>query len=231
MSTLQSTPLSTSQSSAKPPFLLHIGNKNYSSWSLRPWLLLRHAGIPFAEHLIPLFVPGYEAAIRAVSPSGKLPVLDHGDVRVWDSLAICEYVAELHPELWPADPVARAVARSVSAEMHAGFTALRSAFTCNIRRRSERRASPEVQADIDRIAALWTDCRTRFGQGGPFLFGAFSVADAMYGPVCFRFQTYGVQLTGVAGDYLADMLASPAMRELAHDADLEPMAVAKYDDM
>ena len=218
-------------STANTPYLLHIGNKNYSSWSMRPWLLLRQAGIPFDEHLIPLFVPGYEDAIRAVSPSGKLPVLQHGDVTVWDSLAISAYLGELHPQLWPRDPAARAVARSVSAEMHAGFMALRSSFTCNIRRRSPRTPSPEVQADIDRIAAIWTDCRTRFGQGGPFLFGTFSVADAMYGPVCFRFQTYGVNLSGVAGVYLAHMLATPAMQELAHAAAAEPHAIAKYDTM
>lgn len=212
-----------------PSYTLVIGNKNYSSWSMRPWLLLRHFEIPFAEQVIPLFEPGYAAAIRAFSPSGKVPLLIHGDLRIWDSLAICEYLAERHPVLWPQDAAARAMARSVSAEMHAGFMALRSHFQCNIRRRTPRVPAPEVQADIDRITQLWTDCRSQFGQAGPFLFGAFSVADAMYAPVCFRFQTYGVHLSGAAGVYLATMLATSAMQELAHDAALEPFRIAKYE--
>ncbi len=212
-----------------PTYTLIIGNKNYSSWSMRPWLLLRHFEIPFAERVIPLFEPGHDAAIRAVSPSGKVPLLQDGDLQIWDSLAICEYLAERHPGLWPRDPAARAIARSVSAEMHSGFLALRSNFQCNIRRRAPRTPTPEIQADIDRIAQLWTDCRGRFGQGGPFLFGEFSIADAMYAPVCFRFQTYGVQLSGAAGVYLATMLATPALRALADDAAAEPFRIAKYE--
>jgi len=210
-------------------YTLVIGNKNYSSWSLRPYLLLRHFAIPFTAQLIPLFEPGYDAAIRAVSPSGKVPLLIDGDLKIWDSLAICEYLAERHPGLWPQDPEARAIARSVSAEMHAGFMALRSAFTCNIRRRTPTVPSPEVQADINRIAALWTECRAQFGQSGPYLFGDFSIADAMYAPVCFRFQTYGVQLSGAAGVYLTTMLATPALQELARDAEAEPHRIAKYE--
>ncbi len=212
-----------------PVYTLVIGNKNYSSWSLRPWLVLRHFEIPFTEQMIPLFEPGYDALIRAVSPSGKVPLLIDGDVRVWDSLAICEYLAERHPQLWPRDPVARAFARSVTAEMHSGFMALRMNFQCNVRRRTSREASADVQADIDRIAQLWTECRARFGQEGPYLFGAFSIADAFYAPVCFRLQTYGVQLSGPAGVYLATMLATPALQELARDAAAEPHAIAKYE--
>lgn len=210
-------------------YTLYIGNKNYSSWSVRPWLLLRQAGIPFTEHVIPLFLPGSAEKIAALSPSGKVPLLQHRDLQIWDSLAICEYLAERHPHLWPQDPQARAVARAVSAEMHSGFQALRNDFTMNIRRRTPRQPSPEVQADIARIAALWTDCRARFGQNGPFLFGEFSIADAMFGPVCFRFQTYGVNLDGAAGVYVRHMLAQPAFQELARDAAAEPFAIAKYE--
>ena len=211
------------------PYTLVIGNKNYSSWSMRPWLVLRHFGIAFSEQMIPLFEPGYDAAIRAVSPSGKVPLLVDGDLHVWDSLAICEYLAERHPGLWPQDPAARAIARSVSAEMHSGFLALRMNFQCNIRRRTPRTPPPEVQADINRIVALWTDCRARFGEGGPYLFGAFSIADAMYAPVCFRFQTWGVQLSGAAGVYMATMLATPALQDLARDAIAEPYRIGKYE--
>ncbi len=210
-------------------YTLIIGNKNYSSWSMRPWLVLRHFGIAFSEQLIPLFEPGYDAAIRAVSPSGKVPLLVDGDLHVWDSLAICEYLAERHSGLWPQDPAARAIARSVSAEMHSGFLALRTNFQCNIRRRTPRAPTPEVQADINRIVALWTDCRARFGQDGPYLFGAFSIADAMYAPVCFRFQTWGVQLSGAAGVYMATMLATPALQDLARDAIAEPYRIGKYE--
>ncbi len=212
-----------------PNYTLVMGNKNYSSWSMRPWLVLRHFEIPFTEHVIALFEPGHDAAIRAFSPSGKVPLLVDGDLRVWDSLAICEYLAERHAGLWPQDPAARAIARAVSAEMHAGFMALRSAFTCNIRRRTPTTPTPEVQADIDRISQLWTDCRARFGQDGPYLFGAFSIADAMYAPVCFRFQTYGVDLSGAAGVYLATMLATPALQDLSRDALAEPHRIAKYE--
>ena len=210
-------------------YTLVIGNKNYSSWSMRPWLVLRHFEIPFTERVVALYQPGYEAAIRAISPSGKLPLLVHGDLHVWDSLAICEYLAEHHRGMWPDDPAARAVARSVSAEMHSGFMALRSAFTCNIRRRTPTLPPPEVQADIDRIAQLWSDCRTRFGQDGPYLFGAFCIADAMFAPVCFRFQTYGVHLSGAAGVYLETMLATPALQDLARDAAAEPFTIARYE--
>lgn len=191
---------------------LIIGNKNYSSWSLRPWLAARAAGLGFEEIRIALFLPGSREKILAHSPSGKVPCLiDHG-LTVWDSLAICEYLAEKAPQLWPADPAARAVARAVSAEMHAGFQALRTHMSMDIRKDNAGLGrNPEVDADIARITAIWNDCRSRFGQGGPYLFGRFSIADAMYAPVCFRFLGYGVRPAAAAGDYLAAMLADPHM--------------------
>ncbi|MFZ1642094.1 MAG: glutathione S-transferase family protein [Candidatus Contendobacter sp.] len=187
---------------------LVIGNKNYSSWSLRPWLAARHAGIEFDEIRVSLFTPEGTAQIQQYSPSGKVPVWREGEFMVWDSLAICEYLAERAPALWPVDSAARAVARSVCAEMHSGFTALRNGMPMNVRARGRRVAiTPEIAADIDRIAALWTDCRSRFGASGPWLFGAFSIADAMFGPVVLRFATYGVSRPGVVGDYAAIWMA------------------------
>lgn len=213
-------------------YTLIIGNKNYSSWSMRPWLLMKHFGIPFEERYIPLFTDDYKQKILKYSPSGRVPCLLDGDLAVWDTLAICEYLAERHAGLWPANPAARAVARSVSAEMHSSFTVLRSMLGMNIRRRAPRPiASPEVQADVDRIVQLWTDCRQRFGKrgDGPFLFGAFSIADAMYAPVGFRFQTYGIAPEGLAGEYLSAMLASPALAALQEEADKEQEVIEVYD--
>jgi glutathione S-transferase len=211
---------------------LIIGNKNYSSWSLRAWLAARATGQLFEEIRIPLFIPGSRERILAHSPSGKVPCLiDHG-LAVWDTLAICEYLAEKSPSLWPADPAARAVARAVSAEMHSGFGALREHMSMNIRKDYAGHGhSPAVDADIGRIAAIWNDCRTRFGamDGGPFLFGAFSAADAMYAPVCFRFKTYGVKPGGAAGEYLATMLAQPLMLEWEAAARDESESIATED--
>ncbi len=195
---------------------LVIGNKNYSSWSMRPWLVLRHFGIPFDEVRIPLYLPESRPQLETWSPSGLVPLLRDGDLKVWDSLAICEYLNERFPEhrLWPDDRAARAVARAVSAEMHAGFTALRSNMVMNIRARHPGKGrTPECAQDIERIVALWTDCRARFGAGGDFLFGRFSIADAMYAPVATRFQTYGVELDGAARTYADALLALPALRE------------------
>lgn len=211
-------------------YTLIIGNKNYSSWSMRPWLLMRHFGIAFEERFIPLFSADFKREVLRYSPSGKVPCLLDGELAVWDSLAICEYLAERHPGLWPEDAAARAVARSVSAEMHSGFTALRSALGMNIRRHAPRPiASPDIQKDVDRIVRLWTECRERFGGGGPYLFGEFSIADAMYAPVCFRFQTYGVAPEGIAGEYLAAMLASPVLVRLAQEAAEEKEVIERYD--
>jgi len=187
---------------------LVIGNKNYSSWSLRPWLAARHAGIDFDEIRIALDTPETVAQLQHYSPSARVPVWREGELVVWDSLAICEYLAERAPTLWPADATARAVARSVSAEMHSGFTALRSGMPMNARARGRRvPLTPELAADIDRIAAIWTDCRSRFGASGPWLFSAFSVADAMFGPVVLRFVTYGVSQPGAVDGYVATWMA------------------------
>ncbi|HQR03168.1 MAG: glutathione S-transferase family protein [Proteobacteria bacterium] len=211
-------------------YTLIIANKNYSSWSMRPWLLMTQFGIPFHEMFIPLFQPDTQARLRAQSPSGRVPCLIDGDLSVWDSLAICEYLAERHPGLWPADPADRAVARAVCAEMHSGFTALRSQYGMNIRRRSPRTVTdPALAADIARIEAIWNTCRTRSGAAGPYLFGAFSIADAYYAPVCFRFQTYGVIPQGVAGEYLSMMLRTSSLLTLTAQAAAEPESIAEYD--
>ena len=215
-----------------PRLTLVIGNKNYSSWSLRPWLLLRQAGIPFEEVRIPLYAPGSTEALATWSPSGKVPALHDGDLRVWDSLAICEYLAERFPDkqLWPADAAARAVARSVSAEMHSGFAGLRENMVMNIRGRYPGKGrTPECLADIERIVAIWTDCRAQFGGGGDFLFGRFGIADAMFAPVVLRFQTYGVALEGTARDYAEAILALPALQAWMADALAETERIEKFD--
>lgn len=200
---------------------LVIANKNYSSWSLRPWLALKQAGLPFSVTVIPLKQDDTKAQILARSPSGKVPALIHDGVTVWDSLAICEYVAELAPDagLWPTAPATRAVARSVSAEMHSGFTALRSNMPMNIRGDlSGWGRAPGVAEDVARIEAIWTDVRQRFGATGPYLFGGFTIADAMYAPVVARFKTYGVTVNPTAQAYAEAILAHPFMREWTADA-------------
>ena len=211
---------------------LVIGNKNYSSWSLRPWLALKQAGIPFTEIYIPLYVGNWRERVLKHSPSGKVPALEHGTIKVWDSLAICEYLAEHFPEkqLWPADVAARAEARSVSAEMHSGFQALRQNMFMNIRRRMPARGrTPEVAADIERITAMWNGCRRRYAAGGPFLFGRFSIADAMYAPVALRFQTYEVSVDGAAGEYMRTLLALPALQEWIAAARAEKKSIPQYE--
>jgi glutathione S-transferase len=214
------------------PLTLVIGNKNYSSWSMRPWLVMRQARIPFREVRIPLCQPDTESALAAWSPSGKVPALHHGETRVWDSLAICEYLADRFPEkaLWPADPVARAAARSVSAEMHAGFAALRENLSMNIRaRRLDKARTPETRADIARIEAIWNDCRGRFGDGGDMLFGRFSIADAMYAPVVLRFKTYGVALEGAAKAYAEALAELPMLQAWVAEAAVEAERIDQYE--
>jgi len=199
-----------------PSYTLVIGNKNYSSWSLRPWLLMKQSGLAFQEVRVPLYVAGSKETLRTYAPSGKVPVLLDGAVTVWDSLAISEYLAERHPEpqLWPADSAQRAVARSISAEMHSGFAPLRTNMTMNCRGFFPGLGrTVEVAADIERIQRIWTDCRERFGLSGPYLFGAFTVADAMYAPVVLRFKTYAVQLSPIAQEYANTVLALPALQE------------------
>jgi glutathione S-transferase len=184
---------------------LVIGNKNYSSWSLRPWIAMKVAGIAFVEEVISLDATDFKERVGRVSGTGKVPALADGDIRVWESLAILDYLAEKHPEatLWPEAPRARAHARAIAAEMHAGFMALRRHCPMNMWRRPKPLAlTPEVAADVVRIEALWTDCRTRFGEGGPFLFGAFGAADAMYAPVVSRFHTYVIDVGPIARPYM-----------------------------
>ena len=209
---------------------LVIGNKNYSSWSLRPWLAMKVAGIPFAEHRIPLYGPGSKAQILVYSPAGKVPCLADGDLRVWDSLSICEYLAEKHPGLWPQDPAARALARSVSAEMHSGFMNLRAKMSMNIRKRYPGLGrTPESMADVARIVSLWSDCRARYGKGGPFLFGAFSIADAMYAPVVLRFRTYEVELPADCRAYSDAVLALSAMQDWIAAAMAETESLPQFE--
>jgi glutathione S-transferase len=213
-------------------FTLVIGNKAYSSWSLRPWLALRMAEVPFSEVVIPLRQPGTRAAILAHSPAGKVPVLRHGSRIVWESIAILEYLADVLPAaaLWPADPAARAHARAVAAEMHAGFQALRTHMPMNVRATKPGRGmTPAVAEDIGRIQALWADCRARFGGGGPFLFGRFSNADAMYAPVVTRFATYGVALDPVAEAYGRTILDLRPMQAWYAEAAAEPWHIPETD--
>jgi len=196
------------------PLTLVIGNKNYSSWSLRPWLLMKHLDVPFQEVLITLDTPTTREDIEKFSPSGRVPVLRQGDLCVWDSLAICEYLAELTGKGWPAAAEARAVARSVSAEMHSGFTNLRSLWPMNARARNRRTAmTAALEADIERIDEIWNDCRARFGSGGPWLFGEYTIADAMYAPVVLRFNTYGAGISQTARWYMASVLEDAAVQE------------------
>jgi glutathione S-transferase len=211
---------------------LVLGNKNYSSWSLRPYVALRQVGVPFEEKVIPLDQPQSAAEIARYSPSGRVPVLLDGDARIWDSLAICEYLNERFPQahLWPADAAARATARSVSAEMHSGFQALREAMPMKIKESIPRADIPApVRQDIARITALWADCRQRFGSGGPFLFGAFSIADAMYAPVVTRLRTYGVPLAGAAAEYSTAIWKLPAMQDWLSAAQAETFRMARYE--
>ena len=212
---------------------IYLGNKNYASWSLRAWLALKATGEEFVEEVIPILLPGSKETLLKYSPSGKVPALCHGDVVVWDSLAICGYLAERFPAagLWPDDPAAKAIARSISAEMHSSFQALRGQFPMNIRSSFPgREISPEAQTDINRVMAIWRQCRNRYGEGnGDFLFGRFTVADAMYAPVATRFRTYKIDLEREADAYCDTIMALPAMQEWAAAAGDEPMVIDQYE--
>jgi glutathione S-transferase len=191
---------------------LIIGQKNYSSWSLRPWLVLRWGGIPFASTEVPLDQPGYGtqsiAMLLALTPNGTVPALQTDELTIWDSLAIAEWAAEQRPELWPAHPAARAIARSVTAEMHSGFAALRRDLPMNIQRRCPAQPWPDdTRRSLARVEALFTDCRSRFGAGGPWLFGRRSIADAFYAPVATRLRTYSVPLPPIAQAWCDTVLA------------------------
>jgi glutathione S-transferase len=214
-------------------FTIYIGNKNYSSWSLRPWLALRHAGAAIEEVLIPLDQADSAINLRRHSPSGRVPVLRHGALTIWETLAICEYLAEQFPDarLWPADRGVRAHARAVSNEMHAGFAALRDNLPMDICRRwplGNRLA--KVGPDVERVAAIWRECRERFGSrgaegAGDFLFGGFTIADAMFAPMATRFVTYSVPLDPVSSAYVAAMQRWPAMQEWTTAAKAEPWVI------
>lgn len=210
-------------------FKLIIGNKNISSWSLRPWLILKHLEEPFEEVKIDLRSPDKKERIREVSPSGKVPVLIDGPHEIWDSLAIAEYLADCFPgaRLWPQDATARALARSVSAEMHSGFALVREHLTMNFVARNLPVADlPEVRAEIMRIAEIWENLRLRHLDDGPFLFGHFTVADAMFAPVASRFTSYQVELPPLAVAYRDHLMSLPAMREWQVAAEAEVNAVS-----
>ena len=194
---------------------LIIGNKNYSSWSLRSWLLLSEAGIEFEEQLIPMDTPEFSAQVKTYSAAARVPVLIIGERAVWDTLAIAETVAERWPEkgLWPDDADARAYARSICAEMHSGFFALREAMPMNCRAMGRKvTLLSELTADIDRIFEIWSDCQRKYSAKGGWLFGRFGVADAMFAPVVLRFRTYGINLPASSADYPARLLESHALQ-------------------
>lgn len=216
-----------------PDITIVLGNKNYASWSLRAWLALKHTGAAFDEVVIPLYRDDSKEKILSWSPAGKVPILRHGDVTIWDSLAICEYLAETFPaaRLWPQDRAARAAARSVSMEMHGGFVPLRQNLSMDISRRHPGAERIEkAKAEIDRVTAIWGDCRKRFGTtgvngAGPFLFGGFTIADAMYAPIVTRFLTYGVALDPISAAYVDAVMDLPAMRDWAAAAAAEPWVI------
>ena len=209
---------------------LVVGNKNYSAWSLRAWLALKVTGAEFEEILIPLDQPNSRQEILKHWRNGKVPILKHDQNIVWESLAICEYLAELFPEagLWPTDTRARGIARAISSEMHAGFVTFCDAMPMNIRSRfPDEGRLPGVQEDINRIAAIWRRGRERYGQekAGPFLFGDFTIADAMFAPVVSRFRTYAVELGEIEQAYADAVWEHPAMQEWAKAAQTEPMVI------
>lgn len=209
-------------------FKIVLGNKNYSSWSLRGWLALKRCGVAFDEEVVPLYQDDWRARLLAVSPAGKVPVLLHDGRIIWDSLAIVEYLAELFPDagLWPSDLAARTRARALAAEMHAGFVALREDMPMNFRGDIQpARRGPTVEADIARIVGIWQDCRARHGDGGAFLFGGFSAADVFYAPVAQRFAAYDVSLPPIAADYRDAVLATPEIAEWRRAALAEPWVI------
>jgi len=197
-------------------YSLVLGNKNYSSWSLRPWLVMRHLDLEFEETIVPLLVDGFKEELLKHSASGKVPVLKVEGNEIWDSLAICEYLNDRYPagQLWPMDEYAKAIARSVSYEMHSGFFNIRNDMPMNMRRIVDGfEPSSLCQQDIERVLEIWESCRERFGQNGPFLFGEFSIADAMFAPVVSRFNTYKIPMSGNVAAYVQTVLDMPLMQE------------------
>jgi glutathione S-transferase len=216
------------------PLKLVVANKAYSSWSLRPWILLAHFKIPFEDVTIPLDLPDTRKRILAHSPNGKCPSLHDGPISVWESIAIVDYVAEKFPEkpIWPKGKAARALARSLSAEMHAGFQALRNHCPTNFRRPVKKRElTREVEADVERIEAAWAGAREEFGKTGPFLFGRFSAADAMFAPVVNRFHVYDVPVKRATRAYMDAIMELPAWKAWINDAEAEPWRIEKYENI
>jgi glutathione S-transferase len=214
---------------------LAIGNKNYSSWSMRPWLALRANDIPFAETLIPLYTdnPADKEQILSFSRAGKVPVLVDGETVVWDSLAIIEYIAECYPEkkLWPDEAAARAHARSVCAEMHSGFVPLRSECGMNLHQPIRPvTLSPDAKANVTRIEEIWRECRARYGAKGPFLFGGFGAADAMYAPVVHRLRTYAIDVAPDTKAYMETMMALPAFQQWTREGLAETLVIDRFED-
>jgi glutathione S-transferase len=212
---------------------LIIGNKNYSSWSMRPWLALRASQIAFEEIFIPLYTGDADKKrILGFTQSGKVPALLDGDVTIWDSLAIIEYIAERFPQarLWPEDRARRAHARSISAEMHSGFAALRNECGMNLHRPvGAVTLSADARADIARIQEIWVECRERYGKSGPFLFGAFGGADAMFAPVVHRFRTYAIEVAPEARRYMDTMMSLPAFQEWTRAGLAETLVIEKFE--
>jgi glutathione S-transferase len=210
-----------------PDLTLAIGNRNYSSWSLRAWMMLRHLGLAFSERQFLLDTPTFGSEVAAFSPTRRVPVLRDGELVVWDSLAICEYACELAGRGWPQQRAARAVARSVAAEMHSGFAALRAQWPMNVRARGRKTAmTAPLRADLDRIDAIWSDCRARFGGGGEWLFGAqYGAADAMFAAVVMRLRTYGAPLGAIARRYAEMALEDPILNEWIRAAEAEPWII------
>jgi glutathione S-transferase len=212
---------------------LVIGNKNYSSWSLRPWLFMRHHGLVFEEHRIPLYREDSKPKLLAHSPAGKVPVLIDGDLVVWDSLAILEYLAESFPETegWPTARADRAFARALAAEMHSGFQALRTHCAMNCRRTPAAKEVPDaVHQDVNRIARIWQSCRERFAGQGPWLFGRFTITDAMYAPVALRFRIYRLDAGPAAANYVDTVLGHPAMQEWIEAGRVEAEVIPGFED-
>ncbi len=212
------------------PLTLVIGNKNYSSWSFRPWIAMKVAGIPFEEKLIPLYEPGSREQVLKISPAGKVPILLDGEHTVWETIAILEHLHEYFPRagLWPSEAPLRSHARSVAAEMHAGFQALRKACPMNMGLPPKQRPQPaEVSDNVHRINSIWRDCLALYG--GPFLFGAFGAADAMYAPVVSRFHTYGILVSPKCHAYMDRVMALPAWREW-HDAALKEKWIMRHNE-
>jgi glutathione S-transferase len=211
---------------------LIIGNKNYSSWSFRPWLAMKVAGIDFDETVISVDAADFKARLTELGGSGRVPVLIDGDVRIWESLAILEYLAEKFPAagLWPKRPATRALARTTASEMHAGFASLRQHLPMNVSRPVKSRVLDAGTAkDVARIDAIWNECRNKYGTGGPFLFGSFGAADAMFAPVVWRFHTYAVEVSSTALGYMRAMMSLPPWKEWQDAARRETWVLPEYE--